>query len=128
MYYKIYGVMSTSGFHTELANANTEGKALAALASINEDQYPFFAITEHLRSGSPALAILPGVTKDRAPSAKHGLVEFKPNPMENFQLAEKLFTALASRQAFGAMTDGKLHPAALSAIENENQTASEAKL
>jgi len=97
MYYKIYGIMHASGFNTELANANTYGKAEALIQTINESQYPYFAITEHLRSGSPAIAIYPGVTSDRAPCIVMGLVEYKPNPMENFEVASKLFSTLKEK-------------------------------
>lgn len=94
MYYKIYGVMSKTGFHTELFQENTPGKAKLRLMDIDKDLYPFFAITEHLQSGSPAVSIQVGHTKDRLPISVSALVDYRPNPMMNAELAEKLFTRL----------------------------------
>ena len=94
MYYKIYGVMSKTGFHTELFQENTPGKAIRRIEEINENLYPFFAITEHLQAGSPALALQIGHTKDRLPISVSSLIEYKTNPMLDAGLAEKLFTRL----------------------------------
>lgn len=94
MYYKIYGVMSKTGFNTELFQENTLGKALGRLGEIDEKLYPFFSITEHLFSGSPALGIQVGLSKDRAPISTSSLIEYKVNPMLNPELAEKLFSRL----------------------------------
>lgn len=93
MYYRIYGVMSTSGFHTELFQTNTKGKALESLTRIPE-QYPFFAITEHKEKGHSALGIQIGLTKDKVPLLDASLVEYKTNPMLDAKTAEELFTKL----------------------------------
>jgi hypothetical protein len=98
MYYRIYGVMHESGFNTELFNANTLQKAEEKIKEIDEKRFPFFAITEHLRSGSPALAIYPGVTEDRLPSIAKSLVEYKPNPIENYEQGSALFKALKEKK------------------------------
>ncbi len=97
MYYKIYGVMHQSGFNTELFNTNTMGKATSLLGQIDPRNYPYFAITEHLRPGAPAIAIYPGVTKDGVPSIAQSLVDYRPNPMENFEIAARLFSTLGAR-------------------------------
>ena len=95
MYYRIYGVMSKTGFNTELFQENTQGKALERIKEINESLYPMFSITEHVRSGAPALGIMLGHTKDRVPISESSLVEYKTNPMLDAGLAEKLFTKLS---------------------------------
>lgn len=97
MYYKIYGVMSASGFNTEEGTAATKDKALAQIKELDQSRYPFFSVTEHLTKFSPAIAIYVGVTKEGLPAATTALVEYKTNPMQNPDLAAKLFTSLKDK-------------------------------
>lgn len=94
MYYKIYGVMSTNGFNTELFNATSEPKALEKVKQLNPLLYPYFAITAHLNVNAPAHEFLLGITQEGKDSGRRSLIEYKPNPIHDFQLAEKLFTTL----------------------------------
>jgi hypothetical protein len=95
MYYRIYGVMSKTGFNTELFQENTQGKGIERLKDIDENLYPFFAITEHVRSGSPAISIMVGRTRDRLPISESSLIKYETNPMLDAALAERLFGKLA---------------------------------
>lgn len=97
MYYRIYGIMHQSGFNNEVGNASTHERALACVRELDSKRYPFYSFTEHLKSGSPALSITIGVTGE-APSAVRPLIEYKPNPMEDFALGSALFGALKEKQ------------------------------
>lgn len=97
MYYRIYGVMSETGFNNELGNKPSLDSALEFTKSLDSKRYPYFAVTEHRAAGNQALSITFGLTGE-PPSGTIPLVVYKTNPMEDFEAAQKLFGMLKEKE------------------------------
>lgn len=94
MYYRVYGVMSKTGFYTELFQRNTKIKALEAVKQMDAKIYPMFAVTEHKEKNMPALYFCAGNTVNAEVIMFTDLIIYKPSPMLDCTKAEEIFTAL----------------------------------
>lgn len=94
MYFKIYGIMTIHGFNTLVGNSNKLDSSLAKAKSLDPAKYPYFAITAHDNAQTHARTIHIGITSEGIVSGTYSLIEFKPNPMENAEAAQALFTKL----------------------------------
>lgn len=91
MYYRVYGILNTTGFNVELAQTASLSTALDRIQDLEPKTYPLFAITEHKQKGSPAYSIYAGYTKDRKPFNARLLVSFLPNPVQDPKAGAEYF-------------------------------------